>query len=172
MTAEPPPFRYFAYGSNLSEARLHENCPSARLEAVARLPGYRLAFTRRSERWGGGVADIRPNADAGAAVWGIVWRIAAAEGDALDRQEGVHISPPRYRRIDVTVRTTSGGAVDCLAYQVVEPEAGHIAPAAAYLDTMLRGARAAGLPRGYIARLDAIASGKGQGRLDGGERII
>ncbi len=150
-------FRYFAYGSNLGEARLHENCPSARIEAIARLPGYRLAFTRRSERWGGGVADIRP--EAGAEVRGIVWRIDAAEGDALDRQEGVHATPPRYRRIEVAVTTETGEVLDCLAYQVVEPQAEHIAPSEAYLGTMLRGGRAAGLPEAYLARIEAIAAG-------------
>lgn len=157
MTDAPPGFRYFAYGSNLSEARLHENCPSARLEAIARLPGYRLAFTRRSERWGGGVADIRP--DSAGEVWGVAWRIDAADGDALDRQEGAHASPPRYRRTEVTVTTPGGEVLDCLAYQVVEPQAEHIAPSAAYLETMLRGARAAGLPEAYVARIEAIAGG-------------
>ena len=157
MTDAPGGFRYFAYGSNLSQARLHENCPSARLEAIARLPGYRLAFTRRSERWGGGVADIR--LDPAAEARGIVWRIDAAEGDALDRQEGVHATPPRYRRIEVAVTTEAGEVLDCLAYQVAEPQAGHIAPSAAYLETMLLGARAAGLPEAYIARIEAIAAG-------------
>ncbi len=158
MTEAPPGFRYFAYGSNLSEARLHENCPSARLETIARLPGFRLAFTRRSERWGGGVADIRPAP--GAEVWGVVWRIDAAGGDALDRQEGVHASPPRYRRIEIAVTTPEGEVLDCLAYQVVAPEAAHIAPSAAYLETMLRGARAAGLPHAYLARIEAAARGE------------
>ena len=157
MTTPSPEFRYFAYGSNLSEARLHESCPSARLEATARLPGYRLAFTRRSERWDGGVADIRP--DPGGEVQGVVWRIDSADGDALDRQEGVAASPPRYRRIEVAVTTAEGGVVDCLAYQVAEPQAAHIAPSAAYLETMLRGARSAGLPTGYLARIEAAARG-------------
>ena len=157
MTESPAGFRYFAYGSNLSEARLHENCPSARLEAIASLSGHRLAFTRRSARWGGGVADIRP--DSGGEVWGVVWRIDAVDGAALDRQEGVHASPPRYRRIEVAVTTPGGDVLDCLAYQVVEPEAEHVAPSAAYLGTMLRGARDAGLPESYAARIDAIAAG-------------
>ena len=157
MTTPPPEFRYFAYGSNLSGSRLHESCPSARLVTIGRLPGYRLAFTRRSERWGGGVADIRPAP--GGEVQGIVWSIDAADGDALDRQEGVHASPPRYRRIEVSVTTAEGGVVDCLAYQVAEPQAAHVAPSAAYLDTMLHGARSAGLPPGYLARIEAAARG-------------
>ena len=158
MTAAPRVFRYFAYGSNLSGARLHESCPSARLETTARLPGYRLAFTRRSERWGGGVADIRP--DAGTEVQGVVWRIDGADGDALDRQEGVDATPPRYRRIEVDVTTAEGEVLNCLAYQVVEPQAPHIAPSAAYLDTMLRGARAAGLSGAYVARIEVSARGE------------
>ena len=162
MTEPPREFRYFAYGSNLSAARLRESCPSARLEAIGVVPGHRLAFTRRSERWGGGVADIRP--DPGAEVRGVVWRIPAGEGAALDRQEGVHAQPPRYRRLEVAVTTAAGAVLDCLAYQVAEPEAEHVAPSAAYLETMLRGAREAGLPPAYVARLAAIARGEGEGR--------
>ncbi|MYB43280.1 MAG: hypothetical protein F4X76_14110, partial [Chloroflexi bacterium] len=108
-------------------------------------------------RGGGGGADIRP--DHAAEARGIVWRIDAAEGDALDRQEGVHATPPRYRRIEVAVTTEAGEVLDCLAYQVVEPQAGHIAPSAAYLETMLLGARAAGLSEAYIAQIEVIAAG-------------
>ena len=71
----------------------------------------------------------------------------------------MHATPPRYRRIEVAVTTPGGDFLDCLAYQVMEPEADHIAPPAAYLDTMLRGARAAGLPEAYITQIEAIAAG-------------
>ena len=147
-------FLYFAYGSNLSEERLHERCPSARLETTARLPDYRLAFTRRSERWGGGVADIRP--DGGAEVWGAVWRVPSGEGAALDAQEGVHASPPRYRRLEVRVATPAGKTLACLAYQVVEPEAEHVPPSEAYLATLLRGARACSLASSYVEQIEAL----------------
>ena len=154
MTAGGAHFLYFAYGSNLTEARLHENCPSARLVTVARLSGYRLAFTMRSDHWGGGVADIRPQPDG--EVWGAVWCIAADEGARLDRQEGVHATPPRYCRLDVTVATPDGEPLDCLAYQVIAPEADHVPPSRAYHETMLRGARACGLPSHYVENLAAI----------------
>src|SRR5690606_7530841 len=81
------PFLYFAYGSNLDHDRLHENCPTARLVSIARLQGYRLAFTRysRATRWGGsGVADIL--ASPSDEVWGAIWEIAAEHSAALDRQ--------------------------------------------------------------------------------------
>ena len=97
----------------------------------------------------------------GAEVWGAVWRIPLAERAALDRQEGLHLDPPHYRRIEVTVTTPDGAALDCLAYQVATREAAHIAPSAAYLGTMLRGAAEVGLPAGYVAGMGAVAGGHG-----------
>ena len=123
----------------------------------ARLPGYRLAFTRRSTRWAGGVADIIKAA--GEEAWGAVWRIALTERDALDRQEGLHLDPPHYRRIEVTVTTPDGAALDCVAYQVATREAAHIAPSTAYLGTMLRGAVEVGLPEAYVAGMRGVAGG-------------
>ena len=154
MTAAPADLLYFGYGSNLSEERLRKSCPSARLMTTGRLDGYRLAFTRRSERWGGGVADIRE--EPGSEVWGAVWRISGAEAAALDRQEGVDASPPHYQRIEVTVTTREGGQLDCLAYQVATREAEHVAPSEAYLETMLEGARALDLPVDYVEHLTEI----------------
>ncbi|MCE7891177.1 MAG: gamma-glutamylcyclotransferase, partial [Sorangiineae bacterium PRO1] len=51
---------YFAYGSNLGQSALRERCPSARQLGVARVEGFRLGFTRRSEKRRGGVADLVP----------------------------------------------------------------------------------------------------------------
>lgn len=115
---------------------------------AARLPDYRLAFTRRSTRWGGGVADIVEAPDA--EVWGAVWRIPLDERPALDRQEGLHLDPPHYRRIAVTVTTPGGDDLECAAYQVATREAAHIAPSPAYLGTMLQGAAEVGLPQAYV----------------------
>ena len=93
----------------------------------------------------------------GGEVWGAVWRIAITERDALDRQEGLHLDPPHYRRIEVTVTTPDGAALDCVAYQVATREAAHIAPSAAYLGTMVRGAVEVGLPEAYVAGMEGVA---------------
>ena len=98
----------------------------------------------------------------GAEVWGAVWAIPLAERAALDRQEGLHLDPPHYRRIEVTVTTPDGAALDCLAYQVATREAAHIAPSAAYLGTMLRGAAEVGLPTSYVAGMRAVARCEGR----------
>ena len=157
--ADAAGFLYFAYGSNLNGARLRASCPSARLEGTARLAGWRLAFTRRSERQGGGVADILPAP--GGEVLGAVWRIPRAGRDALDRQEGVRLDPPAYRPIEVAVTTPAGGALRCLAYRVAAPQPRHVPPPAAYLGAMLRGARDAGLGGAWAARIAAAARGEG-----------
>ena len=126
---------------------------------TARLPGYRLAFTRRSTRWGGGVADVVEAHDGSgnAEVWGAVWRIPLDERPALDRQEGLHLDPPHYRRLAVTVTTPGGDDLECAAYQVATREAAHIAPSPAYLGTMLSGAAEVGLPPGYVEAMRVVA---------------
>ena len=49
-------------------------------------------------------------------------------------------------------------ALDCLAYQVVAPEADHVPPSEAYLATMLRGAAEIGLSHDYVEQIEAIAA--------------
>ena len=58
----------FAYGSNLAA---EEVAPGARFLGPAVLPDYRLALTRRSIRWGGGVVDVVPAP--GERVWGAAY---------------------------------------------------------------------------------------------------
>ena len=170
MTADPatsasePDFLYFAFGSNLDEARLHIHCPSARLLSVARLGDHRLAFTIESRNtWHGGVADILPAT--GHEVWGALWMIAGEHSRPLDEQEGVFRDPPAYRRYRVTVRTPAGDVVACRSYQVAAPNLDGITPSPAYKATILRGARAIGLP---VAYLEALAAIEDNGYVGGG----
>lgn len=105
-----------------------------------------------------------------------MWRIALDERPTLDRQEGLHLDPPHYRRIAVTVTTPDGGDFECLAYQVATREAAHIAPSPAYLDTMLRGAAEVGLPGAYVDGMQTAAKetphrlgGPSEGRQSNGD---
>jgi gamma-glutamylcyclotransferase (GGCT)/AIG2-like uncharacterized protein YtfP len=148
------PFLYFAYGSNMDLERLQMHCPSARLVTIAELFGYRLAFSRESTNWRGGVADVRSSTDA--AVWGGLWLIDPAESHALDEQEGLFREPPAYQRIRVDVVTPAGDTVSCRSYQVVDPDDEGFLPSPAYKETLLRGAGALGLPVAYVALLDAL----------------
>lgn len=156
-------FLYFGFGSNLDGDRIRIHCPSAELVSIARLPGYRLAFTLESKRnWLGGVADILEAP--GHEVWGALWSIVDEESEALDRQEGLFRDPPAYRRLSLEVATPDGEVISCRSYQVASPNLEGYAPSPAYRDTLVRGARALGLPAEYVAGLEALEhNGRGGG---------
>jgi hypothetical protein len=82
---------YFAYGSNLGQSILRrpDRCPRAEQVGIARVDGYRLGFTRHSERRGGGVADLVEAV--GSVVWGALFDLSLDGFDALDKAEGVAI---------------------------------------------------------------------------------
>jgi gamma-glutamylcyclotransferase (GGCT)/AIG2-like uncharacterized protein YtfP len=61
-------------------------CPRGRFGGVARLDGYRLAFTRRSIKTGTGVADVIHASNE--TVWGVLYEIEDEELPAIDRKEG------------------------------------------------------------------------------------
>ncbi|XP_078098228.1 gamma-glutamylcyclotransferase-like isoform X1 [Mustelus asterias] len=80
-------FCYFGYGSNLLRERLQLRNPSAVQVAVGCLKGYKLAFGTCNgceSYWGGGVATIIPSPEDD--VWGVVWRLKAADRRTLDEQ--------------------------------------------------------------------------------------
>ena len=64
------PELYFAYASNMDPQTFRRRCPGARPLGRARLPGYRLAFSRYSRQRRGGSADVVE--DAPSAVWGVL----------------------------------------------------------------------------------------------------
>ena len=84
--------RYFAYGSNLTSARLVERVPSARAVGPALLRDFRLTLDKRGAD-GSGKANLAPAP--GGSVWGVVYTFDPAEWVRLDACE------PRYVRIEV-----------------------------------------------------------------------
>ena len=149
---------YFAYGSNLDWAQMKRRCPSARFVCVARLTGYKLAFTRLSERRLCGTADVV--AAAGSDVWGVVYELDERDFGPLDEYEGC--VPGRannaYDRIEVQVLQDGDEARSATAWVYVvstKLEREQI-PNAEYKRLMTEGARYWGLPQAYIALLDAI----------------
>ena len=103
-------FLYFAYGSKMAElAEAHVRCLGP-----ARLNDHRLAFTRLSERWGAGAADIVPAS--GMCLWGALFEVDEAMLRRLDQEEG---EGKAYNRIEVKARCNSE-VYDALAYEVIE----------------------------------------------------
>lgn len=143
---------YFAYGSNMSARQMAARCPGATAAGPARLDGHRLAFDLPSRYWGGWVADVVP--EAGSVVWGVLWRLRPEHWAALDDYEDV--DEQRYRRLTLDVTTADGRPVRAQLYRVVRPR-GEGRPSAAYLRTILEGAREHGLPAPYVAWLETLA---------------
>ena len=139
---------YFAYGSNLSTAYLHEYCPSARFLQRARLPNYRIEFRRYSTDLRGGISTII--AAPGEMVEGVIYAVAEAEIQALDILEDVPLG--LYRRDTFWVFAEDGQWQQADLYQVAQP-AGPYTPSARYLDYMIAGATEHGLSHEYVAQL-------------------
>jgi gamma-glutamylcyclotransferase (GGCT)/AIG2-like uncharacterized protein YtfP len=140
----------FAYGSNLAAREMAGWCPAARYAGPALLEGFRVVLTRRSLRWGGGVADIV--AADGERVWGAVYEVPEGDLDELDRKEGEGFA---YRRRAVPV-VLAGERREAQAYEVVEKRV--VVPPATpeYAALVLEGARERNLPAAWIATLERL----------------
>ena len=84
---------YFAFGSNMLNARLCRRCPGARFRTVAAAHGHRVLFDKLSEDSSGKANLVRSHD--GTQALGVAYAIPAAEIPALDAFEG-----PGYVRLD------------------------------------------------------------------------
>ena len=147
-------YRYFAYGSNMSSVRLRQRTPSARALGIASLPGHALRWHKLG-RDGTGKCDIaRCGEGADEVVWGVLYEIAVAEKERLDRIEGLGIG---YSEAQVRV-TTASGSEWALTYQAkpdrIDPS---LKPLPDYKAHVLAGAMEHGLPAHYVAALRQVA---------------
>ena len=140
---------YFAYGSNLKLRQFQRRCPGSTVAGRARLPCYRLAFTRYWTKRKGGVADIV--AEPEAEVWGVLYDVDDEGMASLDAFEGV---PRAYRRETVTVTDDEG--VEREAETYIANKTGEFAPGREYLDLIVTGGREHGLPDEYIRSVEAV----------------
>ncbi|MDZ7705320.1 MAG: gamma-glutamylcyclotransferase family protein [Trueperaceae bacterium] len=152
-------FSYFAYGSNMDPDQMAERCPDARGLGAARLPGYRLAFTRFSPRRQCGVADVVRDDDS--EVWGVLYELSDADLRTLDLFEGfVGVGQKNgYDRISVVVHDARGQSVEALTYVVPpgakRPEA-ECVTSSDYLCHLIEGARYWKLPEAYREMLGGL----------------
>jgi len=161
-------FMYFAYGSNMSSARLRERCPSAAPVGVAELAGYALRWHKRSKD-GSGKCDIISILDPNGRVFGVLYQIADSEKQALDRAEGLGYG---YRKVDVQV-LIDGTEVAANAYQATDIDES-LKPYSWYQALVMAGAKEHGLPQGYIAQLSLITpmEDSDHDRHDGKMRLV
>ena len=138
---------HFAYGSNMDPERMHQRCPDAADPRVAALAEFRFAISAL------GVANIVPAE--GAQVHGVLWTVSQRDLENLDRLEGVAEGPSQRRSL--VVEAASGERVDAVVYMAPDARTGP--PKEGYLERILRGARIARLPEGYITELEQWAKG-------------
>jgi gamma-glutamylcyclotransferase (GGCT)/AIG2-like uncharacterized protein YtfP len=148
--------RYFAYASNMHPDEMARHCASARLLGSARLPDHRLAFTRRSVRNypGSGVADIV--AAPRHTVWGALYEVSDLDLAALDHKEAAGHA---YEKVEVTVVGPDDALGQAIAYTVIQKADPEVPPTARYLGHVVEGARACGLPDGYVSFLESLGGG-------------
>lgn len=148
--AEPGPpeqIEYFAYGSNMSTARLRERIPSARPLGTATLAGYVLRFHKRS-RDKSGKCNAFATVD-GQSVVGVLFSFDPAERTKLDVAEGLGNG---YEHATVTVINDQGRRRKVLTY-LASPEVidDSLMPYSWYKDFVLAGCAEHGLPADYVA---------------------
>jgi gamma-glutamylcyclotransferase (GGCT)/AIG2-like uncharacterized protein YtfP len=142
---------YFAYGSNMSTAYIHDYCPSAKFVMRANLPNYHIEFRRFSTDLQGGISSIIEAP--GEMIHGVLFDIDESELDALDVLENV--PEGLYLRETFYVFGEDGNWHRGELYRVANP-AGPFTPAKQYVQWMVDGAREQGLDDDYAAKLVAL----------------
>ncbi len=145
-------FTNFAYGSNMSAARLRQRAPSARFRDIGRLEGHTLRWHKRG-RDGSGKCDAEATGMDLDVVWGVLFEIDRSEKPRLDEAEGLHHG---YDEKEVEIATVQG-TVKALMYCATD-----IAPALSpyhwYKAFVVAGARQHGLPEPYVRDLEQVES--------------
>lgn len=139
--------RYFAYGSNLSTARLNRRVQGATPIGSGALAEHRLVFNKRGKD---GSAKANIEVAPGEQVWGVVYELPAGGLSTLDEYEG------GYRRIAVTVAMSDGGSCACQTYlsdQVRE----ELSVRDSYAELVVSGAAEHALPEAYRAEIERAA---------------
>jgi len=145
------PRRVFAYGSNLSLARIEERVGAVGVIATGRLDGHALRF-HKTGRDGSGKADAFATGSPRAVVYGVVYEMSPEAKRELDRIEGLG---SHYLEKEASIATDAGllvATVYCACDWRIDPTA---VPFDWYLRLVVEGARGHRLPAPYV---DAVAA--------------
>ena len=146
-TGPPEPVVYFAYGSNMSTARLRARMPSCNALGIATLPGHALRFHKRSADRSGKCNAVASGKED--SVIGVLFSFDPAARTKLDAAEGVGSG---YEHAMVTVINDKGRRRKVLTY-LATPDYidDSLKPYSWYKDFVLAGGREHGLPPEYVA---------------------
>lgn len=144
---------YFAYGSNMAAERLSERVPSARFVCIGELVGHSLKFHKPSKKDGSGKCDAASTGNSADRVYGAVFSILESELLQLDKFEGQGFG---YDRKSVSLITEGLGNIEATTYLATKFDSS-LRPLDWYKEHVVRGAKAIGLPEGYVALIEAVA---------------
>ncbi len=143
----------FAYGSNMSSARLKARVPSARKLGRGALHQHRLRFHKRGAD-GSAKANAFYTGDTADIVHGVLFEIDENELQDLDRAE------PGYERSSLNIDVVSGAGPSSADVYRAKPESivETLLPFDWYLQLVITGAHEHGLPDDYCTQLQSIKS--------------
>ncbi len=107
--------KYFAYGSNMLEARLRHpsRAPSASCIGAAMLGGYRIRFHKVGKD-GSAKCNALTTGNLDDAVYGVVFHVADRDTTALDKEEDVKEGGYSRRQVNIVMLNDSReGLVEC-----------------------------------------------------------
>jgi cation transport regulator ChaC len=158
-------YHYFAYGSSLDpqhvdEWRQEHGYPGGILDEgqVAVLDDWELSLSVPSRYWMGAVGTIEPRP--GGSVYGVLFEVPEEHADVVRHKEGV--ATGLFREVEVETRLWAPTG-DEVTIQLMPARAFRAAPGRTvtpapppsrrWLDIVVRGAQARGLPELWIAEL-------------------
>lgn len=144
----------FAYGSNLSRARLTARIPDARFVAVATLAGHRLSFHKVSRHDGSAKCDACYTGLPEDQVIGVVYDLPESGKQRLDQIEGLGAG---YDEKSTAVVTSAGEVLQARLYVATDIDPDR-RPFDWYKHHVLAGARENRLPEDYIAGIEAVVA--------------
>lgn len=137
---------YFAYGSNMDEARMIDRCPDAKLIGVINVPGWRFALDRV------GVATILP--DEASSVEGLLWSVTPEDIASLDKYEGVKSGCYRKETLPIDDYQPGQTALVYLSNRNLQPRGER----KGYMPLIIQAALDHGFSRNYIRMLTQFLS--------------
>ncbi|PKU24703.1 gamma-glutamylcyclotransferase [Telmatospirillum siberiense] len=173
-TRPKSPILYFAYGANMNGGQISSRCRTKpRVVAVAKLPGYGIAFFGHSERWDGGEETALARAEE--SLWGVVYELSHSAFDHLDAWQGAKLdgSGPYFHSPAEAIGEDGTTYAVLLYRKDILGEAR--APSTEYLEHIVSGAEEHGLPAAYVRKLRSITSEKAGypvPRADDADRIL
>lgn len=144
--------KYFAYGSNMSLARLRQRVPSAAVIGVYSLAGHALRFHKSGQDGSAKCDAFYTGADD--QLYGVLFDIDLNEKAALDRAEGLGVG---YGEKVVQLQNENGDYVEAITYYALQID-DSLKPYRWYVNHVVMGAREARLPLDYLRIIEFVES--------------